>query len=128
MTYPVLALITVIVPAIIAAVAYQYAARRGAVPPRFWVAVTLSIIVLCVLTIIFDSLMIAADLFRYDENKLSGITIWYAPLEDLGWPIAAGLAGPCLLLALDARNSERHSPSPQEGTNDASPPPAEGPQ
>lgn len=53
------------------------------------------------LTVIFDNLMIAADLFRFDEAQLSGIRIGLAPLEDLAWPVAAAATLPALTLLLD---------------------------
>ena len=56
-----------------------------------------------VLTVIFDSIMIAADLFRFDESALTGVRLGLAPLEDLAWPVAAGLALPALLAAIGER-------------------------
>lgn len=109
MTYPVLALMSIAVAGAVAAVAYRVAAHYRAIPRRFWWAVAGSIVVLCVLTVVFDSVMIAADLFRYDESKLSGVRLWLAPIEDLGWPVAAGLAGPCVFLAVDAVARHRAS-------------------
>ncbi|WP_341854477.1 hypothetical protein [Brachybacterium sp. GPGPB12] len=48
----------------------------------------------------FDSLMIAADLFRYAEEDLLGVRLLLTPLEDLAWPLAAGLLLPSLWLLL----------------------------
>ena len=77
--------------------------------PHFAMSVALTAAVLVGLTIVFDSVMVAADLFRYDESLLVGIRIWQAPVEDLAWPIAAALLLPSLwsLLSPAARPAER---------------------
>jgi len=67
---------------------------------RWWASVGLTIVTLMALTAIFDSLMIAADLFRFDESALTGIHIGLAPLEDFAWPIAAGILIPSTMLFL----------------------------
>lgn len=71
--------------------------RRGRSPARLLAVLGLTAAVLCVLTVVFDSLMVAADLFRYDEGALLGPRLGRAPLEDLAWPLAAALALPSLL-------------------------------
>lgn len=68
---------------------------------RWWLATAATALALVVLTVIFDNLMIAADLFRFDEDQLSGIRIGLAPLEDLAWPVAAAATLPALTLLLD---------------------------
>lgn len=55
----------------------------------WWLATGLTAVVMMMLTAVFDSLMIAADLFRFDENQLTGIYIGLAPIEDFTWPLAA---------------------------------------
>jgi len=52
--------------------------------------------VLCVLTIVFDNLMIAAGLFTYAEAHLAGIRIGLVPVEDLSYPLALAIALPGL--------------------------------
>jgi lycopene cyclase domain-containing protein len=76
------------------------AAVRRRPGPRWWLITAATIAVLLVLTIIFDSLMIAADLFRYAEDDLLGVRFLLTPLEDLAWPLAAGLLLPSLWLLL----------------------------
>ena len=56
--------------------------------------------VMLVLTAIFDNLMIYAGLFGYGSGTLSGVHIGLAPIEDLAWPLAAGLLLPSLWLLL----------------------------
>ncbi|RLV56793.1 lycopene cyclase domain-containing protein [Aeromicrobium phragmitis] len=72
----------------------------------WWLATGATLIALLVLTAVFDNLMIAVDLFRYQEDQISGITLGLAPIEDFAWPIAAALGLPGLSLLL-ARPNDR---------------------
>ena len=67
---------------------------------RWWAATGLTALALVVLTAVFDSIMIAADLFRFDEESLTGIHVGLAPIEDFAWPVAATLVIPSLVLLL----------------------------
>jgi lycopene cyclase domain-containing protein len=91
-----------------AAVAVVASAVRG-LGARWWATTGVVAAVLLVLTVVFDSLMIAADLFRYGEGALSGVRLRLAPLEDLAWPLAAALLLPALweLLGRRRRDDER---------------------
>lgn len=62
----------------------------------WWAATALTATSLLVLTVVFDSLMILADLFRYGEGAAPAFLLWKAPVEDLAWPLAAVLALPAL--------------------------------
>lgn len=66
----------------------------------WWLATAATAVALAVLTVVFDSLMIALDLFRYDEGALSGVRLGLAPVEDLAWPVAAVGVLPALWLLL----------------------------
>lgn len=90
-----------------AAIAIVATIRRR-LSTRWWLTTGLTISVLVLLTILFDSLMIIADLFRFDEESLVGVRLWRAPIEDLAWPVAAGLLLPALreLLAPDRDPAE----------------------
>lgn len=92
MTYLGLGVVFVLVSAVVAVVA---TVREG-LTARWWLVTGVTILTLVVLTVIFDSLMIAADLFRFDEASLVGVRLWLAPVEDLAWPVAAGLLLPSL--------------------------------
>ena len=92
MTYAGLAL----VPVGIAAAVTVLAAVRRRPSPRWWASTAVTVALLLVLTVVFDSVMILADLFRFEESALLGIRLWRAPLEDLAWPLAAGLLLPSL--------------------------------
>ena len=63
-------------------------------PGRWWWACLLVAAWLVVLTAVFDSLMVAADLFRYREAALLGPRLLLTPLEDFAWPLFAALALP----------------------------------
>jgi len=62
-------------------------------PAGHGAALVLATFGLIVLTAVFDSLMIAAGLFTYASDRISGIRIGLAPIEDLAYPIAAALLG-----------------------------------
>jgi len=56
--------------------------------------------VVLVLTAIFDNLMIAAGLFTYAPDMISGALVGLAPLEDFAYPVAAVLLLPALWILL----------------------------
>ncbi|QDO90007.1 lycopene cyclase domain-containing protein [Ornithinimicrobium ciconiae] len=99
MTYATLAAIFVGISAVVAAIA---TVQRG-LGSQWWLRTGSTIAALLVLTIIFDSVMILADLFRFDEGSLLGVRLWHAPVEDLAWPLAAGLLLPSLRELLPRR-------------------------
>ncbi|GAA1128296.1 lycopene cyclase domain-containing protein [Citricoccus alkalitolerans] len=99
MTYLALALLFLVVPLAVAG----YASWRLRLGRRWWTATGLTVVVLVVLTAVFDNLMIAADLFRYNEELLTGWRVGLAPVEDLIWPVAAGLLLPAISSLLMAR-------------------------
>ena len=104
MTYAALAALFVAATAVIAALV-SWRRRLGA---AWWATTALTILGLLLLTVVFDSLMIGVDLFRYDEAQLLGWSVGLAPIEDLAWPVAAGLLLPSLwkLLARPADDGE----------------------
>ena len=75
----------------------------------WWLATGVTLVALLVLTVVFDNLMIAADLFRYDGAHTSGVTVGRAPVEDLAWPVAAAVGLPALALLLPGRREEAAS-------------------
>lgn len=81
---------------------------------RWWRAVLFSMVVLLVLTVIFDSLMVHVDLFRYDQSRSLGLDVLLTPVEDLAWPVAAALLVPSLwVLTPSARPARRPAPRPR---------------
>lgn len=75
----------------------------------WWLATGATLVALLLLTAVFDNLMIAVDLFRYQEDQISGIMVGLAPIEDFAWPVAAalGLPGLALLLGRSRLEEER---------------------
>lgn len=99
MSYAVLSTVFVLVTVIVRVVLSRRrrlrsgppASRSGAAAPPapHLPALLLTAVVLIALTAAFDSLMIAAGLFTYDESQLLGPRIGLAPIEDFAYPIAA---------------------------------------
>ena len=71
---------------------------------RWWLVTGGTAVAMCVLTVVFDSLMIKADLFRYGDHALSGVRLVLAPVEDLAWPVAAVALLPSVWLLLGGRD------------------------
>lgn len=76
-----------LLPFLVGAVALAVLVLRG--DRRAWAAVGIAAVVVLALTAVFDSLMIAADLFRFDDGQLLGIRVGLAPIEDLGYALVA---------------------------------------
>jgi lycopene cyclase domain-containing protein len=91
-SYPTVALLFLAAASLVTAAA-AVVRRPGR---RWWGCTALVAGVLLVLTAVFDSLMIAADLFRFDESRLLGWHVGLAPVEDFAWPLASALALPAL--------------------------------
>jgi lycopene cyclase domain-containing protein len=70
---------------------------------------------LCLLTMVFDTLMIAADLYVFDEDKILGVYLWGAPLEDFFYAVVAALAMPVLWTVLERRSAARTPAGPPAG-------------
>ena len=75
--------------------------RRLRPGPLVWAA-----LVLVALTIVFDTLMIAADLYVFDPDRILGVYVWGAPVEDFAYSLAAVLLMPALWTWL-GRRAER---------------------
>jgi lycopene cyclase domain-containing protein len=94
------------VPFLVLAVGVLVAGATVRRPGRtWWLATAGTLVALLVLTLVFDNLMIAVDLFRYRSDQTSGVLLGRAPVEDLAWPVAAalGLPGLRLLVGGDER-------------------------
>jgi lycopene cyclase domain-containing protein len=63
--------------------------------PR-WASVGLVLAGLLVLTAVFDNVMIAVGLVGYDVNRISGVFVGVAPLEDFAYAVAAVVLLPSL--------------------------------
>lgn len=85
MTYVLLSAAFLAVAAVVAAIGWRRAPRGHGR------AVAISALVLVLLTIAFDSIMIATGLFDYADAHIWGVRIVLAPVEDLAYPIAGVL-------------------------------------
>lgn len=96
MTYALL-----VVPfAAVAAAVTLVSARR----PRFarrMAASGIAAAVLVALTAVFDNLMIAAGLFTYPEQHLSGLRVGLAPIEDFSYAVCAAFLVPAVFALLE---------------------------
>ncbi|MBP3035101.1 lycopene cyclase domain-containing protein [Arthrobacter sp. zg-ZUI100] len=77
-------------------------------------ALAVTAVVLLVLTAVFDNVMIAAGLFSYNPDRISGAFIGSAPLEDFAYALAAVLLLPALwmLLGKPAGTGRAEQPDP----------------
>ena len=73
---------------------------------RWWLVTAATAVAMAILTIVFDSLMIAADLFRYGDGALVGVRLLLAPVEDLAWPLAAVALLPSVWLLLGGASDD----------------------
>lgn len=92
-----------------AAVTTAVISRVVLLPRRWWWATAIVAFVLVALTAVFDSVMILADLFRYDVSSLTGVRVWLTPVEDFAWPLAAVLLLPALWELLGRRSRARRA-------------------
>ncbi|MCR2784485.1 MULTISPECIES: lycopene cyclase domain-containing protein [unclassified Microbacterium] len=79
----------------------------SAVRPHFgsrMIASAVAAAVLVVLTAVFDNAMIAADLFTYPEDDITGIRIGLAPIEDFSYPVCAAFLVPAVWTLLTPRS------------------------
>jgi len=89
--------LNVIVLALLGAVSWPVLRRMRAMP------IVWTVVHLCVLTAVFDTIMIDAGLYVFDPDKILGRYIWGAPLEDFAYAIAAAVGMPVLWVALGRR-------------------------
>ena len=69
-------------------------------------AVCLMLAVLLVMTILFDSLLIYLGIVAYSLDKISGMGVGLAPIEDFFYPLLAGLAVPAIWEGLDREEDD----------------------
>lgn len=54
-----------------------------------WRTAALVLSVLLLLTLIFDNVIIGAGIVAYDPQFISGVKVWFAPIEDFAYSVAA---------------------------------------
>lgn len=109
MTYWLLNLGFTLVAATVAA-SYILSVRRrnsGSGLKQWGIAVAVTLVLLCVLTAVFDNLMIAAGFFSYSSEQISGWRIGAAPVEDFLYVQAAALLLPALWQLMAAKSGGR---------------------
>jgi lycopene cyclase domain-containing protein len=95
-TYPMLALVFLVIAVVIVITALS-GAPQGQAALRRWIApAAITLVIVAVLTAVFDSLLIGADVIRYEDRLLAGIRIGLAPIEDFTYPLVAVLLVPSL--------------------------------
>ncbi len=88
----------------IVVIALVCAALWGALrrPDRPWIVMFLSLLLL---TLVFDNIMIALDFFSYAPDKILGLYVWLAPVEDFMYPVLAALLIPTLWNMFGAKDA-----------------------
>ncbi|MDY0909322.1 lycopene cyclase domain-containing protein [Microbacterium sp. CFBP9034] len=69
---------------------------------RRMAASAVAALVLVLLTAVFDNVMIAAGLFTYPAEHLSGIRVGLAPIEDFSYAVCAAFLVPAVFSLLPA--------------------------
>ena len=72
--------------------------------PR-WRSIGLVLVVVLVLTAVFDNVMIGVGLVGYDAGKISGAFIGIAPLEDFAYALAAVVLLPSIWVLSGGRRA-----------------------
>ncbi len=98
MTYALIVVPFVLVTVVVTLIS----ARRPRLRARM-AASAITAAVLIVLTAVFDNLMIAAGLFAYPEELISGWRIGLAPVEDFAYPLCAAYLVPAIHALLSRR-------------------------
>lgn len=107
MTYTLLNL-AFLIPAVVLAIV---AALRAPDRRRFLRALGLTLVVVLILTAVFDNIMIGIGLVAYDDQHLSGIFVGIAPIEDFSYAVFAAIVLPSLwsLLRPSRRRPRAHA-------------------
>ena len=105
MTYLALNAVFLAAVAIVVLVAVVAARRRGGERIR-WGALGIAGAALLAMTAVFDNVMIGVGLVGYDDDRISGLRIGVAPVEDFAYAVAAVLLLPALW-HLTARRQDR---------------------
>ncbi|WP_062210324.1 lycopene cyclase domain-containing protein [Demequina oxidasica] len=64
-------------------------------------------LVLVALTAVFDNVIVGLDIVGYDDQLISGIRLWHAPIEDFAYAIGAVMVIPTVWLWL-GKTSKDH--------------------
>lgn len=87
----------------VAAVVFIAGLWRSRCKGHLVVATAATVVVLVVLTAIFDNVMIASGLFDYAGHTLNGLHVGLAPIEDFAYPLGGALLLSGLWILLTAK-------------------------
>ncbi|SEB91324.1 lycopene cyclase domain-containing protein [Paramicrobacterium humi] len=90
MTYLLMSVPFIVIAGVVFAIGCRHAAALGGIRPYLlsWAAAAVTLLVL---TAVFDNAMMAAGLFDYGADKISGARLGLMPLEDFLYPLAGSL-------------------------------------
>lgn len=94
----------IVLPFLLITVVVTLATLRRPAFARRMGASGIAALALMALTAVFDNAMIAAELFTYPAEHLSGIRIGLAPLEDFSYPLSAAFLVPAVFTLLTRRS------------------------
>jgi lycopene cyclase domain-containing protein len=83
--------------------------RRQLSRQNVW-AVCVALVVVLLLSAVFDNVMIGVGLVAYDPARISGLKIGLAPIEDFAYPVAVALLLPALWTLFPARRAPGRAP------------------
>lgn len=70
-----------------------------------WRSLGITLVVVLLMTAIFDNVMIGVGLVGYDPARISGVFVGIAPLEDFAYAVAAVILLPSMWIILGQRMS-----------------------
>ena len=88
----------VLVPVLVVSLIVLGRAGRGVL-----LASCVALVVLLVLTVVFDNVIVGTGIVAYAPTRISGALIGVAPIEDFAYPIAAAFGLPALWIVLGHR-------------------------
>lgn len=100
-TYLLVALVVLLPVSAVSIVVLARAGRRVLLPALAGLAV------LVVMTAAFDTVIVGTRIVAYDPDRILGVRIGVAPIEDFSYAIAAALALPALWHLLGRRRAPR---------------------
>ena len=103
--------LTVVLIVVAIAMVQQRKQRTNSGNRLNWAAIGLTMVILLVMTAIFDNVMIGVGLVGYNHDLISGVFVGIAPLEDFAYAIAAVVLLPALWILCGARPSRQESPN-----------------
>ncbi|NBR77699.1 MAG: lycopene cyclase domain-containing protein, partial [Microbacteriaceae bacterium] len=57
-----------------------------------WRAISWTLLVMCLVTLIFDNVIVGLGIVDYDSDKISGLLLGLVPVEDFAYTVVSVLA------------------------------------